>query len=108
MRRILFSLAVLSGLLTAAHPVRADDLEAYGMIQSVDVERRQVSIRGDDGKTYTFNTNPATEVEIKRKILFDTKGKLKDLKQGDWVKIEYKMTSPTFFIAKEIEVYREK
>ena len=44
MRRILFSLAVLSGLLTAAHPVRADDLEAYGMIQSVDVERRQVCL----------------------------------------------------------------
>lgn len=109
MRKILLCAAILTGL-AALNPSEgvADDMKMFGTVRAVDLTQRQISIRGDDGKEYSFNTNPATEIEIKHKYLFDTKGNLKDIKQGDWVKIEYEMTSPTFLVAEEIEVHREK
>ena len=106
MKSVLF----LTACLAAAAPANARDAEknkAYGVVRQTDEVKQIVDVAGDDGKQYRFFVTPGTEMEVKRKYWFDGDIDLSELKNGDWVEVEYLMTSPTYFVAKEIEVYRK-
>lgn len=109
MKKLIFSLSLVS-VFFAGMPVQAspNEQEAYGTVSAIDVLKKEMTITGDDGNTYNFSINPATDIEIKRKYLPDTDGDLDDLKTGDWVKIEYKTTASGMVVAEDIEVHREK
>jgi len=100
----------LTACLAAASPAvarNANEAKTYGVVMQTDAVKRILDVSGDDGKQYRFFINPATEIEVKRKYWFDSDIDLKEVKAGDWVEVEYAVTSPTYFVAKEIEVYRK-
>ena len=103
-----FAAALTALLLSGGAGASSGEYDVYGTISDVDLAQRRVMLKSDDGKEYLFAVNPATDIEIKRKYWFDTRGELKDLKRGDWVKIEYKTMSPTYLVAEDIEVHESE
>lgn len=107
LKNLIIAIAVFIGLTTTAFARDYNEGKIYGTIEQVDVQKRILDVKGDDGKTYQFSYNPATDVEFKHKYWFDFDGSVEELKKGDWIEMEYDMSSPTFFVAKDIEVYRK-
>lgn len=86
---------LLTGLLLScmASPVWADANKGktFGTIDTIAVEENTFTLKGDDGNTYLFNVNEATEME-RNNSWFDEDITMTDLKTGDRVQIEYFLT----------------
>ena len=99
---------LLTGLLLScmASPVWADANKGktFGTIDTIAVEENTFTLKGDDGNTYLFNVNEATEME-RNNSWFDEDITMTDLKTGDRVQIEYFSDNPDFLIVDELEVF---
>ncbi|MBQ8346176.1 MAG: hypothetical protein IJY17_01105 [Alphaproteobacteria bacterium] len=102
---------LLTGLLLScmASPVWADANKGktFGTIDTIAVEENTFTLKGDDGNTYLFNVNEATEME-RNNSWFDEDITMTDLKTGDRVQIEYFSDNPDFLIVDELEVFPPK
>lgn len=78
--------------------------KTFGTVDTVAVEENTFTLKGDDGNTYLFNVNEATEME-KDNSWFDEDITMTDLKTGDRVQVEYFSDNPDFLIVDEMEVF---
>ena len=103
MKKILLTGLILSCM---ASPVLAgsDKGKTFGTIDAIAVEENNFTLKGDDGHTYLFNVNEATEME-KNSSWFDEDITITDLKTGDRVEVEYFSDNPDFLIVDELEVF---
>lgn len=103
MKKIFLTGLILSCL---ALPAKADDSKSktFGTIDTVTVAENTFTLKGDDGNTYLFNVNEATEME-KNSSWFDEDISITDLKTGDRVQIEYFSDNPDFLVVDELEIF---
>lgn len=105
MKKILFTLALaLTCFVTAVHA--ESKKVAFGTVSAVNVDNKTFSIKGDDGKHYTFQVNPKTEMEVKHDFWFDSCVDLNELEKGWWVKVKYYPMNPTHFVADEVDIHK--
>lgn len=106
MKKILLTAAFILSCFAVQANADSNKQVAFGTISAVSIENRSFSIKGDDGKAYTFQVNPKTEMEIKRKFWFDSEVELKELENGWWVKVEYYPMNPTHLVADEVDIHK--
>lgn len=106
MKKILFALAIVLACFASAARADGNKKVAFGTISAVNAENRTFDIKGDDGKAYTFQVNPKTELEVKRDFWFDSEIGIKELEKGWWVKVEYYPMNPTHLIADEVDIHK--
>lgn len=102
MKKLILTGIALSCLAT---PVLAGSSQkTFGTVDTIAVEESTFTVKGDDGNTYLFNVNEATEME-KNGSWFDEDITITDLKTGDRVQVEYFADNPDFLIVDEVEVF---
>ena len=101
MKKFLMSFVALFFMVGLA---MADSPKVEGRIKSVDLIKSTFTIVDVENEEYSFALVPSTEVEFKDKLIED--GTTKDLKIGQWVKVEYK-AGKKMNTAREVKIYKE-
>ena len=101
MKKLLLTLATCSLLAT---PTFAKDLEVVGRITQVNHTMKTFTVMTPDQDMHQFAATPATEFEYKKKVF--SGASFKDLKDGVWVKVEYK-AGRSIHTADEVKIYPE-
>lgn len=99
-----FSLMIFSPFLYAN-----DTNEIFGTINQIDYQQKRFDVKTKDGQTFSFMTNDETDVDIENQnYRQDRFYQFVDMRQGDWVQVEYYVhrSDNQPYLADEIDVYR--
>lgn len=96
---------LLSAVFLSTAALAGDDHEVLGRVTAIDGGAQTFQVTTPDKKVYDFASTPMTEYEIENKVF--SKASYLDLKQGQWVKVEY-VPGDKVHTAKEVDIFKNK
>lgn len=101
-------LAVLLLLTTLCYESYASGTaDVFGTVDSVDYQQNSFTVTANNGNSYTFHVNDLTNIDIENQnYMRDKFYQLADMREGDWVQVEYFVSDAARLVADEVDVFR--